>query len=59
VNYGDECFVTDQCTTVGASCRDDGNSADRCLCALTGQFYDSSIDECLAGIHVNALHKSI
>lgn len=49
VDYNGECSVSAQCVTAGASCRDDGAGADRCLCDLTGQHYDDSIDECLAG----------
>lgn len=47
--FNSECYVTAQCKTKASTCRDDGNGADRCLCALNGQFYDASIDECLAG----------
>ncbi|XP_053397800.1 neurogenic locus notch homolog protein 1-like isoform X1 [Mercenaria mercenaria] len=48
VDYNGECAVTAQCLTTSSSCRDDGAGADRCLCDLTGQHYDSSIDTCLA-----------
>ncbi|KAL4232596.1 hypothetical protein ACF0H5_007286 [Mactra antiquata] len=47
-NYEELCSVTAQCVTVGSSCRDDGAGNDRCLCSLSGQVYDPSIDECLA-----------
>ncbi|KAH3889329.1 hypothetical protein DPMN_013383 [Dreissena polymorpha] len=46
--YNTLCAVTAQCKTKGATCRDDTNGQDRCICALIGQYYDSSLDKCLS-----------
>ncbi|KAH3889331.1 hypothetical protein DPMN_013385 [Dreissena polymorpha] len=46
--YNTLCSVTAQCKTKGSTCRDDTNGQDRCLCALTRQFFDSSQDKCLS-----------
>ena len=48
-NFNVTCFQTSQCITVAATCRDNGVGIDLCLCALQNEYYDSSIDECLAG----------
>ncbi|WAR08658.1 SVEP1-like protein [Mya arenaria] len=47
VIYNGICHVTAQCATTHATCRNDGLSSLRCLCAASGEFYDPDIDACL------------
>ncbi|WAR08552.1 SVEP1-like protein, partial [Mya arenaria] len=48
VAYDEVCFETAQCITTGATCRNDGLGSIKCLCAASGEQYDTNIDECLS-----------
>lgn len=50
IAFNKSCSVSAQCETEGATCRSDGLGDTKCLCALSGEMYDSSMDSCLAGI---------
>ena len=45
----EECSTTAQCSSQGMTCRSDDLGATRCLCAPSGEVYDSTLDKCLTG----------
>ncbi|XP_052242371.1 protein lev-9-like [Dreissena polymorpha] len=45
--YDQECSVTAECGTTGATCRNDGLGSFRCLCTPSGEIYVPSSETCL------------
>ncbi|XP_052240048.1 fibropellin-1-like [Dreissena polymorpha] len=45
--YDQECSVTAECGTTGATCRNDGLGSFRCLCTQSGEIYVPSSETCL------------